>query len=236
MNGTLPEFEDPQLKAIVRRATLGGGGGATSELRDRVAGLVARETQAAPLRPVRPWRARLAWVAMAAAILAVASVGAVYLWQRHHEAAEREEYLAANLPLFTDMIREHGRSDAAGFDALAMPLDDRDGVRKSLAAKMGRSVPVPDWREKGWRLTRAGVGAVGKHAAAELRYENAGRAILLVSLPADAYSGHEGEEPEPYEYTVDGHPIAGFVKDGGLHCAIGGKGVTPRELADLKID
>jgi anti-sigma factor RsiW len=183
------------------------------------------------------WRISYRWVASAAAILLVASLAGGYAWHRHHEAEEREEYLAANLPLFRDMIRVHGGgSDASGFAAVTSPLDDRDALRKMLTEKVGRAVPVPDWRKKGWQLIAAGIGPIGRHAAAELRYQNAGRTILLVSLPATAYSGHEGEEPEPYEYKVDGHAIWGFVKDGGLHCAIGGPGVTSRDVADLKIE
>jgi len=236
MNGTLPEFDDPQLKALVRRAGLGGG--ATPDLRDRIAGLIARETQGAPSpRVERRLRLNFTWVAAAAAILMVVSLGGGYLWHRHHEAEEREEYLAANLPLFKDMIRAHGAApDGPEIAAVASPLEDRNGLRKALAEKLGRAVPVPDWRQKGWQLIEAGIGPVGGHAAAELRYQNAGRTILLVSLPASAYSGHEGEEPEPYEYTIDGHEVWGFVKDGGLHCAVGGPGVTPGDVADLKIE
>lgn len=237
MNGTLPEFDDPQLKALVRRAGLGEG--ATPDLRDRIAGLIARETQAAPAPPraERSRRINFTWMAAAAAILLLVSLGGGYVWHRHHEAEEREEYLAANLPLFKDMIRvQGGASNVSEFTAVASPLNDRDGLRKVLSEKLGRTVPVPDWRQKGWQLIGAGIGPVGGHAAAELRYQNAARTILVVSLPASAYSGHEGEEPEPYEYTVDGQEIWGFVKDGGLHCAVGGPGVTPGDVADLKIE
>ena len=234
MNGILPEFDDPQLKVTLRRATAGAG--ATSELRDRMAGLIARE-MGADAPPVRsPWRIRPAWIATAAAILLVASLGGGYLRHRHHEAEEREEYLAANLPLFNDMIRAHAGTAGSTPETLMVSLDDRDGVRKSLTTKLGRAVPVPDWRATGWRLAGAWVGIVGKHHAAQLRYENAGRSILFVSLPAAAYSGHEGEEPEPYEYTVGGHSIWGFVKDGGLHCVVGDRVMTPGEIAGLKVD
>ena len=236
MNGTLPEFDDPQLKALVRRASPGGG--ATSELRDRIAGLIARESQPAPaVRAESRWRLNFQWIASAAAILLVMSLAGGYVWHRHHEAEEREEYLQANLPLFRDMIRVYGGTpEASGFAAVTSPLDDRDALRKRLTEKVGRAVPVPDWRQKGWQLIGAGIGPVGRHAAAALRYQNAGRTILLVSLPASAYSGQEGEAPEPYEYTVDGHEVWGFVKDGGLHCAVGGPGVTSRDVADLKIE
>jgi hypothetical protein len=60
--------------------------------------------------------------------------------------------------------------------------------------------------------------------------------LLFVSLPAGAYKGDQGEDPEPYEYTVGGHVLAGFVRDGGLHCVIGGAGVTADEVGGLKVD
>jgi hypothetical protein len=85
------------------------------------------------------------------------------------------------------------------------------------------------------------IGPVGERTAARLRYENvAGRALTLLSLPATAFkSDHrddEAEAGETYRYEVLGHAIAGSVRDGGLHCVIGGAGVTASDLAPLKLD
>ena len=153
---------------------------------------------------------------------------------RHHRVAEDAEYLAANRPLFDAMIR--AQRDPARRAAVDLPVDDRDGLRKALAQRLSRPVPVPDWAGKGWRLAAASVGSIADHNCAELRYENGGRAILFVSRPAAAYSGHEGEEPEPYRYCVDGHAVAGFVRDGGLHCIVGDVDVPLSEVVDLKVD
>ena len=244
MSESTPEFEDANLKLAVRRAA--GGTKPNADLRAAVADLIRRETRGegddADEQDVPRVIARTGlrggaarWFALAAALV-LAVGGAALLLHRHHRLAEDAEYLAANRPLFDAMIR--AQCDPAGRAAAAadLPVDDRDGLRKLLAQRLRRPVPVPDWAGKGWRLAAASVGSIANHRCAELCYENGGRKILFVSLPADAYSGHEGEEPEPYQYSVDGHPVAGFVRDGGLHCIIGAPDVPLSEVADLKVD
>jgi hypothetical protein len=236
MSDPTPEFDDPHLKATLRRAL--GGATADAGLQAAMAELVSRETRgggggpaALPLfkRPV------VRWVAAAAVLLIVAGGGGV-LWQRHLHEVEEAQSLAANLPLFHAMIDAQQSAGASGEQPLTATLDDRDALRNALSARLGRPVPAPDWRDKGWRLASAAVGRVGAHSAALLRYENGGRRILVVSLPAGAFVNHEDEEPHPYTYAVKGHTIVGFVKDGGLHCAVGDLSVAARELEQLKID
>ena len=236
MPETPNQFDDPNLKASVRRALGNGAPGASPELRRRIVDLIERETGGGvPLRLTpRPFRTRWMRWAVAALIALAATVAGGYLWHRHHEAEEREEYLAANLPLFNDMIRAADAPPAANSELA--PTADHDALRKLLESKLGRRVPVPDWRPRGWTLASATLSPVGKHSAALLCYHNAGRKVVLVSLPATAYKAEEGEEPEPYEYTVDGHPLAGFVKDGCLNCVVGDRSLTPSELAGLKVE
>lgn len=236
MNESSPEFDDANLKLAVRLAA--SGTTADADLRSAVADLIRRETQLdqqdVPLVIAKSGSRRATrWFALAAGLI-LAIGGTAFLMHRHHRLAEEAEYLAANRPLFDAMIR--AQRDPASHAAVTLPVDDRDGLRKALAQRLSRPVPVPDWAGKGWRLAAASVASIANHNCAELRYENGGRKILFVSLPAAAYTGHEGEEPEPYQYSVDGHPVAGFVRDGGLHCIVGDADVPLSEVVDLKVD
>jgi hypothetical protein len=241
MNTPAPEFDDPNLKATLRR--LSAGVTADPPLRASVAELIARETGyiesradvAGTIGPAKAGGRRFFRRAVAATLLIASGIAVGVAWHRHHQAEEAAEYLAANLPLFNQMV---ATCDApAGDDGDALPVADHEQVKRALAAKLGRAVPVPDWTAQGWRLARVGVGKVGTHPAALLRYENAGRHVLFVSLPASAYSGEEGEEPAPYRYTVADHVVAGVVRDGGLHCVVCDCGKTPGdEVAKLKVD
>jgi hypothetical protein len=235
-----PEFDDPQLKASVRRACTRP---ASTELRDRIAELVLRETAPARriARPGGTLRWALAAAAAAAALILLALTAGPTLLRDFRESGEQRAELAANLPLFHEMVRAH----RAPAPARPLPVTDRAALRASLSAELGRPVPVPDWRARGWHLASATMGPVGAHTAAHLRYENAGRTLLFLSLPATAYSepGHEHGDhhdhaagPEIYRFTVCNHAITGFVRDAGLHCTVGDRAATTAELAALKVD
>jgi hypothetical protein len=237
MNETLPEFDDPQLKETLRRA-VGGTYAAEPGLRARVEALVARRPAAdAPAADApaaaRGWRPPVRWAA--AAVLTIGALTATTrLWQNHRHQKEHEEYFAANLPLLNAMTLAEESGTAGGTDQSALPVASREALRAELTSRLGRTVPVPDWRDKGWTLAAATVAPIGAHPAAQLRYENAGRRVLFVSLPANAYAS-DGDE-ERYEYVVNNHAIVGFVKDGGLHCTVGDRTVGGRELAGLKVN
>jgi hypothetical protein len=231
-----PEFDDPQLKASVRRACTRR---ASMELRDRIAELVLRET--APARRIARPRRTLRWALAAAALMLLAVTAAPALLRHYRESREQRAELAANLPLFHEMVRAH----RAPAPANPFPTTDRAALRASLSAVLGRPVPVPDWRARGWHLASATIAPVGAHTAAQLRYQNAGRTLLFLSLPASAYTdpGHEhgdhhdhAAEPEIYRFTVCDHAITGFVRDAGLHCTVGDRAATTAELAALKVD
>jgi hypothetical protein len=235
----LEQFDDPNLKAALRRAA--GALPNRPDVRARIAALVESETRAAsdgngavapPLRiaPAAPRRLHpMRWLA-AAAVLLIAVGSGFFLYQRHHEAEERAEYLQANNILLKDMIK--AQQGAAGeVKPITVALTDRDAVQKSLSQTLGRNVLVPQWPN--WQLTAAGIGAIAGNQAAELTYKNGPQQILFVSLPAKAFTG--GDEDDKYQYQLSGHPIAGFIKGDSLNCVIGDSSVkldTAAQLAD----
>jgi len=244
MDPTPQQFDDPNLKVALKRAV--GPAGASAELRNRVAGLVARESAATPMpttthASTQTWRGSerspirllpMRWLAVAACVL-IAAGTAVVIYQRHHQANEQQEYLEANRTLFNDMIKtEQGQGVAA--EAVTVALTDREALQKALSARLGRSVPVPDWQPRGWTLASAAVGPVSGHPASQLRYTNGQRQLLLVCLPAQAMKN--GDEEDKYEYMVQGHPVAGFIKDQSLNCVIGDANSSLDEIVKLKDD
>jgi anti-sigma factor RsiW len=241
-----PDFDDPNLKTTVHRALIGQT--ADPALKSKISDLLARETskttqtrETTPSSiPIR--RPILRWTLAAAAILLV-GVALPVLWRHHLEQRERDEEMAANLPVFQAMVETFNQPAAPAAD---LPVTDPAALRTTLSTKLGRPVPVPDWSAKGWRLTSATIAPVASHPAAQLRYENGNRKILFLSLAANAWKeADEGEEhaehkdhaePELYEYTLANHPIVGFTRDAGLHCTIGDTTFTAKDLISLKVN
>src|SRR5687767_8885886 len=124
-------FDDPRLKAAIRRAR--GSHAARPELvsrvRERLAAAMAEEDASAqaPARdnlrigPSRRW-VIVRRLAIAALILLAFGAGIVFE-QVRHEAVEREEYVAANQGLFREMIAAHTGADAAVANLRPLPTD-----------------------------------------------------------------------------------------------------------------
>src|SRR4051812_34544272 len=107
MADELEQFEDPNLKAVLRRAV--GAPPRRPDLRARIAEMVEKETRsgsggngaaAGPLpmtlaaRRLHPMR----WLA-AAAVLMIAVGSGWFLYEQHREAQEQAEYMQANSAL-----------------------------------------------------------------------------------------------------------------------------------------
>jgi hypothetical protein len=92
-----------------------------------------------------------------------------------------------------------------------------------LKEKLGHPVLVASLGND-WDFQGARVAQVGTTDASELLFKNktSGDTVSVFSVPGrDYYATDEGME---YEQTADGHPIAGFVKKGIVHCVVGSKG------------
>src|SRR2546426_592552 len=137
------QFEDPNLKAVLRRAV--GAPPDRPDLRARIAALLEQETRAAsegngaaaPLRTTFAAPRRLhpmRWLA-AAAVLLIAIGAGWFLYQRHHEAQERQEYLQANNILLNDMIKAQ-QAAAGDVKPVDVALTDRDALHKALSQSL----------------------------------------------------------------------------------------------------
>jgi hypothetical protein len=134
-----------------------------------------------------------------------------------HKYAEAQEYLEANQNLFRGMIAAHegkfARPEAMG------PLDDAVRLRQRLSERLAHEVPLPDLSAQGWALREAEVVQVQALPAARCVFSRGGSTLTLLSLPSAAFAG--AEEGGAYQTVVDGHPLAGFIHGGGVHCVVG---------------
>jgi hypothetical protein len=245
MADDLVQFDDPDLKAAIVRVR--GGHTARPELVDRVRQSLATAMgepgngsghappDASPMRiphagPSTRWR-MIRRLAVAASILLAFGLGMVFQ-QVRHEAAEREEYLAANHGLFRDMIAVHTGADSAS--ANPQPFAAGASVatlRDQASAKLARYVPLPDLASQGWTLKEAAVRQFHSLPAASFVFTRGNRTITLLSLPAQLYAfAHEGET---YETVIDGSPIAGFISRGGVHCVVGDAGTPLSDVTSI---
>jgi hypothetical protein len=168
------------------------------------------------------------WIAAAAVLLVVVGLSAAYWRHVKHEEEEREEYLADNRTLLEQMIA--AQEQPATPNAVAANLSDPAAVAAEIQGKLSRTVPVV--KLTGWKLDAAGVTQVAGVQAAQWRMSKGKRTLTVLSLPRDAFKGEEGYDE--YDFVLDNHAIAGYVKDGGIHCVVGDPSMTASESIALR--
>ncbi len=264
-DSTIQPFDDPALKAALKRALPesaekapaalrarieamarsagkseggihAGGGAVGAEAKGSAAGSIGaasdglkaggRDVAGAIGKPKRGPMYRIA----VAAILLIGFGGLGYqIWQMNRSPYDSAVAIADST--FDDMVKVHtaraegkAGSDTVGPAALA-------SAGKTLSKQIGRGVFVPDLSAKGWTFDGAGVRTLGSYQVAQLFYKKDGKALSVFSLPASAASG--APEGQTYEKTFSGSAIAGFVKEGGLFCIVGGAGVSMEEVRGM---
>jgi hypothetical protein len=216
------QFDDPDLKAAIAR--IRGGHTASQDLIDRVRHSIAEATNGQARQSMAS--ARTGWrisarpmmrrFAVAASIVAAFGLG-VLTHRVVHKYGEAQEYIEANDGLFRAMIAAHQgtftRPEAFG------PVSDPALLRQQLADRLAHEVPLPDLSAQGWALREAAVVQVGALPAARCVFARGGSTLTLLSLPSAAFAS--AEDGETYQTVVDGHPLAGFIRGGGVHCVVG---------------
>jgi hypothetical protein len=218
------DFQDPDLKAALQR--LRGGHRAPAEL----VACVRRQLEEEAARPARrPSRRIWLWRGGIAACLAL-GIGTAAFLKIRHDRHEQEEYLEANRPLFSEM--------AAIADRAMTPEEMRPGwVAGDPAAapakgsqELGRWIPSAS--VTGWTLGRAGVCRFGAGVAGRFELSRGADGMTLFSLPISV--AQHAEDGEAYEITIGDRAIAGFISRGGLHCVVGGHGMSLAEVVSVR--
>jgi hypothetical protein len=241
-----PEFDDPGLKAAVRRAFEGER--APAGLRETIVGqMVAHEGEVGAGRQAQRQalsRERQGWrmwlgpnpmrTLVAACVAIVAVSVAIYQIKTNFfpSAPAPAKQMVAELPatFAMEMVKTH-TAHAKLPDHHLVPGDEFTKLRETLTAQV--KVPVAAMDLAGWQFKGAGVCKVGNVAGAHLIYANSsGQTISVFSLPADAvYAASEGAT---YSQTVDGHPLSGFKQGSGLYCVVGSSGNDVLTMAQVE--
>ena len=224
-------FDDPILKAAVRRAWAGET--APPALRRRVQALLADER-----RVIRPspsvWRQKLAALGMAAAAAIIVGVGIISL----QRATPNQPIAAASLPtaLGEQLVRSHDACTRLHPDdhhlLEAVPKDNFKAIAKEMAAELNHPVAAAPMGHD-WDFRGAAVCPVGPAKAAHLLYRRGDAFVSVYSLPASAFPTCPNHEN--CDAALNGHPVAGFVEAGGFYCVVASSGgATPVDLQQVR--
>jgi len=242
-----PNFEDPALKAALKRTI--GTETAPADLRQRVAQAIAAEGQTPSTgaaesrveRPAEPGSARsmrIGWrrsplIGLAAAAMLIVGVGLIFnhLWE-----PGIDNLYTLPKALAADMVATHDRMLGSGIGGpIEVVKDDLGRVRDTLKEKLGHPVLVASLGA-GWEMQGAGVSKIGETPAAHVVFRNksSNEVVSVFSVSAAAY--YAGQDGMEYAQVEQGHPIAGFVQNGVVHCIVGSPGskLDEDDLAKLR--
>ena len=226
----LKQFEDPGLKAAVRRAW--GGECCPLALRrkvlERVGGRAEARRRVIPLRPL---------FGLAAAALVLLAVGLVWHpWQPTRSSSPIDVLPASGISplpvsLADDLTYRHDEcSQSPVHTDSALAEDDPVQLARQMQEELNFPVitkPLPaDWHFRG-----AAFCPVGRTKSAHLMYDRDGKTVSVFSLPAGVWPGDH--LPNCAELTRDHHAVAGMMTRSGFYCVVG-SAKPPVPLAEVR--
>jgi hypothetical protein len=108
----------------------------------------------------------------------------------------------------------------------AAPKDNFPAIAQAMSARLHLPVIATSVGDD-WNFLGASICRVGDSKSAHLLYAHDGAAVSVFSLPASvAISGCP--DHQNCEAAVGGHPMAGFVENGGFFCVVGSSGAKSR--------
>jgi len=149
-------------------------------------------------------------------VMLIISIGAASMYINHlqHEAEEREEYLEANRPLLLAMIDSLYNRGDQNPQAVADNSDAR-ALSKEMSKRLGRDVPPV--KLAGWKIENVAIVKVNTAEAGRWQLSKDGKRVTVLSLPASAFNI---EDYEDYDFRLENHAIAGFLRHGSINCVV----------------
>jgi hypothetical protein len=218
MDNPQAQFDDPDLKAILKRAV--GAETAPPGLRHKV--LAAIESERRLQQRVRSgWQRPLMGLAAAAVLLL--GFGLTFTLLLGKERAAPQWFAQA-------MVKTHDE-----YPGYALPQgvsgEDYPAISKALSDQLGYPVlakPLGD----GWTFQGARLCEVGPHKAAQLVYSKGDQTVSLFSVSTKAlYYAEDTKDGLRYSQMEQGHAISGFVRGNAVHCLVAS---SKSGQADLK--
>jgi hypothetical protein len=105
---------------------------------------------------------------------------------------------------------------------VAAPKGDMRVIAQAMSARLKHPV-VTTSLDDGWVFRGAAICPVGSQKAAHLVYARDDAAISIFSLPASVAES-SCTDHQDCEAALDGHPMAGFVENGGFYCVVATSG------------
>ncbi len=210
------EFQDPSLKAALKRAI--GGEVAPESLRQRI----LQAARAEPEALVVPMWRHPAFRIAAAFLLALIGVYTVMDLGSPKATVPQA--------MLVGMATRHDRCDAGEHDhhQRGVPQDDFHLMGQSLAARLKISVLAADLRSEGWTFRGAATCPVNGVPAAHLLFGQAHESLSLFSIPPGAAA-----DGDIVVETVAQHPMAVFVRGGVTYAAVGHGNVSETDVRGL---
>lgn len=207
MSDSTEEFDDPALKAAIRRSFELER--APESLRAKVAAAMTAED-----RPVVRQSSRRQFAYALAAVLVVGlGIGAFVVSQRPEPAVPN---------WFADaMITTHDTCKTLADHKLipGIPADNPNALRQKLQETLGHAALVAKL-DDGWVFKGAGICEINKVPAAHLMFAKGEETLSIFSVSAKLlYSTATTGDPV-YSQSRNGHDVAGFVHDGAIHCFV----------------
>ena len=170
-----------------------------------------------------PWRLGskpLFKLALAASVLIVCSVTLKLLVSGDNSIKLPDQFAA-------DMQSSH---DALAKPAAATAALDLAATAKQLSSNVSYAVAAPDFKD-GWIPQAANVTRIDGMPTAQILYRRGGAAISLYTLPSTRLD--YPADGATYAMTIQGHALAGIVRNGFMYCIIGDAGSSMDDVKHL---
>ena len=238
------EFEDPALKAALRRSFAGER--APESLRQRVlaalrasqatdtdSGQAITSGDTAAQSAAGRGRRLLRPLAAAAILVFGLSMLSYQLWETFKPGPPLPEWgLSIEPALAQAMVESHSACAATTKHHAQQfgPSNDFGAIKTRLSEQLSRPAVAPPL--PGWTFRGAGLCDVGEHATGHLFYTRGDARLSLFILPTPTtYGSIDGKQ---YDVVHDEHAIAGFVHGASLICLVGSSPSGSVSLKDVK--
>jgi hypothetical protein len=231
-----PQFDEPALKAAIRRTSAEET--APAGLRERIAKQMASERggadggRAVSARPRRMTIERVKMLIAASVAIVAVGVAAYQVRETYFPPGRAIQAYKQDLPTeFAEaMVRVHDTNAgmAAPTSAAATQLTT---LKEKLSKDVGIPVIVSADLGDGWVMKSSGETVIQKSKAAYVTYAKSGQTVTVFSI--SAYGAYQAPDGAEYAQTVNGHGLSGFRDGNGLYCVVGSATAGAPSLDEL---
>jgi hypothetical protein len=211
-----PQFDDPALKAALRRNLRNES--APPSLRSRVVSALNQHERFA-------YQTRFRIYSLATAAVLLIAVGIAYMIFFRSNDRPIPQFLASAMVSVNEQYAAH---------TLTPDITDPDlrAIREKLRAQVGHPVLVAMLGD-GWKFEGADVCKVSSIPAAHLLFTRGNESISIFSISALAFYDSDVPDGTGYAQMQNGEPISGFLYGGAVHCLVAHTASGKLSLSEL---